>query len=494
MRIAIAEIGQETDTFSPLDTDLELFRSHGLFHGDEIVEVIKSEGMFGAFLDVAAKQSDSFELFPIIRAWAGAGGWITNETLEYFEKCLIEGLKKALPLDGFFFAQHGAASAYKDDDVEGYLLDAVRDVIGPDVPIVTPLDHHANITERIVRHTDLIVGHRTQPHDPYDTGRVAAELSFPIFRGKCKPAVGFTKIPMITQQDQFLTSGGPMKEWFDTARALEKQNEVLTISPFPMQPWLDVKEGGWAVLAYTDGDPGAAQKIANDLADQAWTNRDRFWVSSRLTAEDAVQQAMDDTEGLVILSDTGDSVYGGAPGDSTCMLKALTSNKLPQIAFVPMLDPEAQSVAADAGIGAEITLLVGGKIDNIFSSPVEVTGKVAALSKGLEARIERRGFSDIGPTALIEIGNIKLVLQSKRSFAVNQPILYTHLGLEIADAKIVVVKTASNFQFFETWTKHIIRVDSPGTTQSDLTAFTWENLPRPIHPIDNLRDWRATES
>jgi len=125
MRIAAAEICQETDTFSPLDTTLELFESHGLFHGDEIVEMVKGEGMIGAFLDVLDQQTDEIELFPVIRARGGAGGWITTETLEYFEKCLVKGLKKALPLDGFYFAQHGAASSHKDDDMEGYLLDAV---------------------------------------------------------------------------------------------------------------------------------------------------------------------------------------------------------------------------------------------------------------------------------------------------------------------------------------------------------------------------------
>jgi microcystin degradation protein MlrC len=491
MRIAAAEIGQETDTFSPLDTTLELFESHGLFHGNEIIELAKGEGMIGAFLDVLDQQTDEIELFPIVRAWAGAGGWITTETLEYFQQRLIEGLEKALPLDGFYFAQHGAASSHKDDDMEGYLLDVARKVIGPDVPIVMPLDHHANITERMVRQSTLIVGHRTQPHDPYDTGRIAAELCFPVFKGEIQPTVGFTNIPMITPQDQFLTAAGPMKEWFDAARALEQQEGVLTASPFPMQPWLDVKEGSWTALTYTDNDTDRAQQMADDLANQAWSMRDRFWESARLAPSDAVQKAVDAPEGLIILSDTGDSVYGGAPGDSTCILKALLSAEVPEIAFVPMFDPEAQALAAQAGIGADITLSVGGKIDNIFSSPVEVTGRVAALSKGLEAHVERRGYSDIGPTALIEIGNTRLVLQSKRSFAVNQPILYTHLGLDVADAKMVVVKTASNFQFFATWTKDMIRVDSPGTTQSDLTAFTWKNLPRPIHPLDDLPEWRA---
>ena len=490
MRIAAAEIGQETDTFSPLDTTLELFESHGLFHGDEIVDMVKGEGMLGAFLDYLDTQ-EPVELFPIIRAWAGAGGWIKGETLEYFEQRLREGLEQALPLDGFFFAQHGAAASYKDDDVEGYLLDVARGVIGPDVPIVMPLDHHANITERMVRQSTIIVGHRTQPHDPYDTGQIASELSFPVFKGEITPSVGFTNIPMITQQDQFLTKAGPMKEWFDAARALEQEGRALTASPFPMQPWLDVKEGSWTALVYTDSDKDGAQQMADDLGNQAWSVRERFWVSERVPPDEAVAKAVGTPEGLIILSDTGDSVYGGAPGDSTHILKALLKADVPQTALVPMLDPDAQAQAAAEGIGADVTLSVGGKVDSVFSSPVEITGRVAALSKGLEAYVERRGYSDLGPTALIEIGNIKLVLQSHRSFAVNQPILYTHLGLNIDEAKMVVVKTASNFQFFAPWTKEIIRVDSPGTTQSDLTTFTWKNLPRPTYPLDDLKDWQA---
>ena len=159
-----------------------------------------------------------------------------------------------------------------------------------------------------------------------------------------------------------------------------------------------------------------------------------------------------------------------------------------------MFDPEAQAKAVQAGIGTALTLSVGGKVDNIFSTPVTVEGKVASLSRGLEVRLASRGFADIGPTALIEIGNIKLVLMAHRGFAVNQPILYTHLGIDIDDAKMIVLKTASNFQFFDRWTQRMIRVDSPGTTQSDLTAFTWKHLPRPIHPLDDLAEWRASGS
>ncbi len=255
MRVAIAEIVQETDSFNPVHSGLPEFERYGLYQGREILEKVPGVGMLGAFLDLAQDELKGMELFPILRAWAGACGTLTAETLDYFESRIVEGLQAALPLDGFYFALHGAAAAENDDDLEGHLLEAARRVLGPDVPIVSPMDHHGNITKRTVENTDIIVGHTTQPHDPYDTGQIAAKLFYRQLKGEIKPTVAWHKIPMITPQDQFLTSSGPMKELFDLARDMERRPGVLTASPFPMQPWLDVKEGGWACLVYTDDDP-----------------------------------------------------------------------------------------------------------------------------------------------------------------------------------------------------------------------------------------------
>lgn len=132
-----------------------------------------------------------------------------------------------------------------------------------------------------------------------------------------------------------------------------------------------------------------------------------------------------------------------------------------------------------------------GKLDREFSRPVRVTGKVAATSHGVTVDLRDRGVCDLGRTALLRVGSIWVVLLGHRSFAINHPVLYAHLGLDVADAKMVVVKTASNFQFFARWRSGLIRVDSPGTTQSDLTAFSWKRLPRPIYPLDALTEWRA---
>jgi microcystin degradation protein MlrC len=265
---------------------------------------------------------------------------------------------------------------------------------------------------------------------------------------------------------------------------------VLDVSPYPMQPWLDVAEGGWSVIVHTDNDADLAQSLADEMADKAWSRREEFWRSERVAPADAVRQAIAADRGLIILSDTGDSVYGGAPGDSTVILRELLEQQVSHLAFVPVIDPEVLELASRAGVGVEIRVELGGKVDNIFSQPVAIRARVAAVSKGVTVDLADRGVCDLRRTALLEIGQIRIVVLDHRSFAINHPVLYTHLGLDVNDAKMVVVKTASNFQFFEPWRQGLIRVDSPGMTQSDLTAFTWKRIPRPTYPLDELASWR----
>ena len=490
MRIAVAEIAQETDTFSPMVADLTDFEALGLYFGDEILERMKNVGAIGGLLEVAAQQDEPVEFLPIVRAWGGAGGTISAATLDSLTERLVAGLKAALPFDAVFLALHGAAASEKYDDVEGHVLHVVRQTIGDSIPVIASLDHHANITAQMVQHADVLIGHETQPHDTVATGRKSAHALFRILKGEVHPTVAWRKIPMITPQDQFLTSQGPMKEWFDLARTMERLPSVIDVSPYPMQPWLDVAEGGWAVVVHTDSDPELAEMLAAEMARKAWDLRAQFWVSDRVAPADAVRQAVAADSGLIILSDTGDSVYGGAPGDSTCILRELVKQQVPCMALVPVVDAEVVEAAISAGIGAMITVDLGGKVDNVFSKPVRVTGRVAAVSKGVTLEIEERGPSDLGRTALLEVGQVRIVVLDQRSFAINHPSLYMHLGLEIADAKMVVLKTASNFQFFSRWRKGLIRVDAPGMTQSNLTEFQWKRVPRPMYPLDELNDWQ----
>ena len=485
MNIAIASYGQETSSFSPVPTTLDTFKLYGLFAGDEILQKCRDIGSIGGFLQTMDAQLD-WTPVPIIHGWAGASGALTKETLAYFAEALEKGLRDAGPLDAMYFALHGAAVADGVHDTEAYLLRIVRGLIGNDIPLVISLDHHANLTDAIVDHADALVAHRTQPHDQFETGELAAQLLRGIVRDKTRPTTAWRKIPLITHQEQFLTAHGPMKQWFDLARDMESRPGVLSASTLPMQPWLDVPQGGWAAAVVTDNDPELADKLVQELADEAWALRESFCRLDSITPEAAIQRAVDADKGLVILSDTGDSIWGGATGDSNVLLAEMIRQQVPHRALITLVDPEAVEAAMAAGVGGTLTTMIGGKLDPNFGTPTQVTAKVAAIGGG-RVDVSLLGFEsyDLGSAALLEIGEIRLVVSENRGIGGNHPSVYEHFGLDVADARMLVVKTASNWQFYQPWIDQVIRVDTPGATTSHLEDLPWQHLPRPIYPLDS---------
>ncbi|MEZ4622911.1 MAG: M81 family metallopeptidase [Caldilineaceae bacterium] len=422
MRIAIAHIGQETCSFTPTRTTVETFRQYGLYEGDELLRKLAEVGTVGGFLAAAAEERIDLTPLPLLHAWAGANGLLTTATLAYLEERLVTLLEAALPIDGFFFSQHGAAAAENEPDVEGYLLAAARRVLGPQIPIVGPLDHHGNVTQRMIDLQDGLVAHRTQPHLPFDTGKLAAHQLFAIVRGEIKPTMAWRKIPMIAHQEQFLTSRGPMKVWFDRARAYEAQPGVVAVSPFPIQPWLDVPEGGWSTVVITNNNQALAEQIAEEHAQLAWDLRERFWEYASIPVDEAVRRALAAPRGLVILSDTGDSVFGGAPGDSTQILHELlrqgVHQQSAQRVLVPIVDAATVATAIQAGQGATVAVAVGGKLAPAFHQPAPLTARVAAIGGGrIEAEVIGLESFDMGRAVLLEAGGLSLVVSEREGSA-----------------------------------------------------------------------------
>ncbi len=493
MRIAIAEVGQETCSFTPVRTTVDTFRQYGLYEGEEIIAARRQgRGVLAGFFDRAEEEAIDLIPFPIISGWAGANGTLTPETLAFFEEKVVAGLAELHDLDGLFFSLHGAAAAENEPDVEGALLAAARRVVGPNVPIVAPFDHHGNVTQRMIDNLDGLVAHRTQPHDPYDSGYLAAKQLFAIIRGDIKPTIAWHKIPMITHQEQFLTSRGPMKRWFDRAREMEALPGVVAVSPFPIQPWLDVPEGGWSTVVVTDNDPALAQKLSAELAQLAWDTRADFWIFESVPPAEAVRRAVV-SDGLTILSDTGDSVFGGATGDSTVLLREMLAQEITKQALVPLVDPEVAALAHQAGVGNTITVALGGKLDPLFGKPVQVTATVMALADGLlEAEVIGRTSFDMGQTGLLEIGSIRVVVSENVGIGGNHPVVYRRFGIEPAQADMVVLKTASNWQYYLEMATEVIRADSDGPTMSHLERFAWQQFPRPCYGLDPLEAWQAS--
>jgi microcystin degradation protein MlrC len=427
----------------------------------------------------------------VLRADAQSGGRLTAETLDELCTRIVRGLSASLPVDGLIVFLHGAAAATGVDDVEGHILATIRATVGASVPLWLMLDHHANVTREMLRHCDLLMAFRTQPHDPFETARDLTRLALRHLAGGIRPTTAWRKIPMITHQEQYLTSRGPMKEWFDRARALEQDGRALTISLFPMQPWLDVEEAGWAAVVVTDGDQEAADALADELADQAWGLRTRFMQRESIAVDDAISYADDPDRGIVLLSDTGDSVLGGSTGDSTVILEALLRYPLRHRALVPVADPNAAGVLRRHQPGDSVTLTLGGWA-NSFYSPTRITGTVCAISDG-KVTLEGlpQGSVDMGECAIVEVGNLTLLVTEHSGVGGIHPGVYRHMGVEPSDYKMIVLKTASNFQYMRGITTEFVRLATPGPTQSDVATLPWSRIPRPMFPLDPMRDWRS---
>jgi microcystin degradation protein MlrC len=486
LKIAIAQFGQETSSFSSTQTTLDTFEKFGLYEGDAFRNHGFAEGAVGGFMETASKINLAWEPIPIIRGWAGASGPLTDETLAHFVEKITTALQGADQIDALYLDLHGAAVADSHADCEGHLLHACRDILGDSIPIVLALDHHANLTKAMVENCDALVAHRTQPHHPRETGQLAATLLFNILQGTLTPTIAWKKIPLITHQEQFLTGpAGPMREWFELAREIESLAGVASTSTFPMQPWIDVPEGGWAVSVVTNNDMALAEKHAGRLAQFAWDQRDRFLIQESVPPADAVGQALEADKGLIVLSDTGDSVFGGAPGDSTILLKEIIRQEVQQPVLLTMVDPEVVAQAIAVGTGSTIQVELGGKQSGSYSTPVRLMVQVSAIGGGeIQAACIGRDTFSAGRAVVLTLGSIQIVVSETYGVGGNHPATYEHFGIDPSNAKMIVLKTASNFQYYADWTSQIIRVDTQGATMSDISGFNWQQLPRPIYPLD----------
>lgn len=491
MRVALIHVMQETDTFNPVPTMLDGFRNVALLEGRSVLERVDPAGPIAGCLDAVRTSGRNVEIVPIVRADAQSGGRLSADTFAALSNIISRGLREAGTCDGVIVFLHGAASAAGVDDVEGELLAVIRKEIGSATPLALMLDHHANVTNKMMSNANVLMAFRTQPHDPFETGRDLTKIAIQMFSGEVQPTMAWRKLPMITHQEQFLTASGPMKEWFDHARRLESEGRALTISLFPMQPWLDVEEAGWSIVVVTDGDVAAAEDMADELADHAWSMREQFMKLDNLDVSRAIAFADDAARGAVLLSDTGDSVLGGSTGDSTVILRELLSTDLRHRALVPVTDPTVARSLASAEVGSTVTIELGGWA-NSFYQPVKVTAVLRAKRSGaVTLQGLPQGSVDMGNAVILEAGLVTMLVTETSGVGGIHPGVYRHLGVEPADYKMIVMKTASNFQYMGEITSEFVRVATPGPTQSDVHSLPWTRIPRPMYPLDAMEDWRA---
>jgi microcystin degradation protein MlrC len=483
VRIAVAAILQESNTFSPVPTYYDDFApvfGKAVFdrHRGKLTEM-------GGFLNIL--DPTDAKVIPICAAWAITANRLVRADFERLLAGFARHLRKAKP-DALLLAMHGAQTAEGEDDVEGAILEQARAILGPDTPIVLTLDLHANVTRRMVALANAIVGYHTYPHiDMFETGQKAARLLLRILAGDVKPVIGFRKLPLIVPPENSQTVHGPFERLLRTGKAWERKGEAEAVSIFPVQPWMDIDEMGVAIVTVTNGNAKAAQKQADTLGRRFWETKNEFEV--KLTPpREAIAQALAMEGGPVVLAESSDSTGSGSPGDSTGVLKHLVKAKLSGTAAIFLVDPPAVAKAFEAGVGATIETEVGGGFDKVHSKPVPVKAYVRLLSDGrwtARARGYNTGITTaMGRAAVLEVGHVQILIAERSSMTVD-PALFRSHGIDPEYCKIVVVKSPNGFRAaYEPIAKAIFLVDTPGVSTSNLRKLPFRRVPRPIYPLD----------
>jgi microcystin degradation protein MlrC len=488
VRIAVGHIWQETNSFNPVPTNWDAFETFGIRRGEEMFDAGSPD--VAGVLDACARAGRHVELVPLLAAHGGVGGPLDESVLRALSRELVERLQAAGKLDGVLLILHGACSSTSTDDVDGALLRDVRRAVGLRVPVIVALDHHANVTARMVNLCDALVAHRTEPHRPRETAALAMRTLVATASGQVSPVLAWQKIPMITHQERFRTDEGPMAAWFAAARAAEKRPGVLAVSTFPMQPWLDVPDGGWAAVAVTDGDPAHATEIATELAEMAWDLRTDFSARRSVAPREAIRNALSASAHTVVC-DLGDAVLAGATGDGNLLLGELLAATPPRPVAVPIVDAAVAGAAHQAGRGATIAIPVGGTLDPRFAAPLEVEARVVATGDGSVPVDGLLGLATIdeGRRALLQVAEVRLLVSERRGIGGAHPALYRATGFDPGQAAVVVVKTAANVQHYVRRDSRVEYADTPGQAQSDLGALPWKRRARPLFGLDPLEDW-----
>jgi microcystin degradation protein MlrC len=427
----------------------------------------------------------------VVTADATPSGKVTRDAFEAFTAEILAALDEAGPVDGLFLPLHGAMVSEHADDGEGALLEALRAKVGRELPIAVTLDLHANVSETMADLADVLVSYRTYPHvDQYEIATEAAELLARRLAGEIAPGCTVARGAMLDGADHGRTTApGPMTEVLESAARFRKEPGVLSISINAGFPWADIPFAGPTAVVVGDGESPRYAEIAKALIEEIWDKRGRQTIRTVSVAEAIARvRAAGPGTGPVVLADYADNPGGGGYGDSVDLLGGMIAAGLTNAAYATLYDPEAAALCTRAGEGAEVGLSLGGKVDPRFGAPLPVTGTVKRLTDGrltFDGPMNKGVRVAMGPTAVLEIGGIEVVVTSGRFQAYDRQ-YFQHAGLDPAEKTVVAVKSAQHFRAaFAPIAREIVVVDGGGgLTSANFKELPFENLRRPIYPLD----------
>jgi microcystin degradation protein MlrC len=466
-RIFMAALLAETNTFSPIPTSLRAFEEHGIERG---TATASAPGTYQAQPLVAWRERAEAAGMAVVEglcAMAQPGGTVVRTCYEQLRDEIVEGVRAAQP-DVVLLNLHGAMVAQGYDDCEGDLIGRIRAVAGADVFIGALLDLHCHTTAAMIEQSDALIAYKEYPHT--DIVARAVELftiAVAARSGEARPTTAIADCRMI---GLWRTSDEPIRSFVNRLRCLEREPGILSVSLGHGFPYGDVAETGAKVWVVTDNNVDLAQRTANDIARDFFLLRDANHTAVG-TLNDAIA-ASRDTVPRTILVDVADNAGGGAPGDSTFILRALLDHGFDDTVAGCFYDPVAAGLAADAGVGAIIDLRVGGKLGPTSGDPVDLRAEVRGVAHDhSQAALGSR--TPLGLSAWIHVKGIDLILSSVRSQTFS-PDLFTGLGLTLDDKQLIVVKSTEHFRAaFAPLADRVIYVSTPGALTQDFATIDY---------------------
>ena len=491
MRIAIAGISHETNTYCQAPTTKADFYE---LRGDRILDTLGQEsdlgGAVGACLELGA------EPVPLLFVSAQPSGTIDHQTYRNFKTEIVEGIAAAAPIDGLVLCLHGAGVVDGIEDMEADLIEAIRELTGPGLPIAASFDLHGNVTQRMADLLDGIYACHHYPHvDLHERAAEAVGLVERMVREGIRPTSVVTHVPMLLPTTSTFIEPG--KSRLEKILAAEDEAGVIDVSWFHGFPYTDVAHVGTYIVVTTEGDRDQAERIGRVLASELWHDRALFEPKS-LTAEEAVSEAENlpwsVEHGPIVIHETSDNCGGGAPGDGTHLLRAMLDANLENACFGFIVDPETAAAAHTAGVGKTIQIQLGGRTDDLHGEPLELTVYVKALHDGrITLQSMFRGAPlNLGPMARLQPAEsgVEIIVASRRSQTFD-PEPFLALGMDVHRYRYVALKSSNHFRAgFQDLASAIITADPPGLTTHHIEVFPRQRIGQPLWPLDERAEFR----
>ncbi len=487
-KLFTACLGTETNSFSPVPTGLGLFgRTMLVRHGDHG----ERRSLFSLPLQVWRDRAQAlgWQVHEGLAAFAAPAGDTTRTAYEALRDEILADLSAALPVDAVLLNLHGAMIADGYPDAEGDLLTCVRKLIGPHVPLLAELDLHGHLTRAKFEATDVQIYFKEYPHiDAAERAHEVFELARRMLDEGLKPTMAMHDCRML---GIYPTTREPMLGLVARMKALERSPGVLSVSLVHGFPWGDTPEVGTRVLVITDNDPALAGQLARELGDWIWQQRNAL-LAPFVSLDEAIDQVLAGAAVAgkpFVLADTADNTGIGAGGDSTWVLARLIERGVGGFAISPLWDPVAVELAFDAGVGARLSMRLGGKLGQASGDPVDALVSVMGLATdatqpfgGSTAMLGNMAWLRLGTDPRDDANAIDVIVNSVRVQAFD-PLCFSSAGLDPMRPRALVVKSTQHFHagFFPI-AREVIYMATPGTGSMAFAQLPHTRVTAPLWP------------